>query len=290
MRSRSAGRILKNSVLKGAAGNGAAVALTRGVHAAGQAGASANEFLRVRRDPTEIAIRRRRAAVRRVKVWGAGAAVGVAGGVALTVTALADGLGASSIFSMILVAALVIWCLVGLARGAVDLRRRTAEVAALPPPQPPRRAVAPQIRGEMAKLDSYSDGLRRLSAMLPVASDGAMTGLQRDVVASADAAERLLRQQAKEYSQLRRTASDAPRSARPTLSTTADVLAGRIRAGIGEYGRLVSAATETVAASTELTGALADLRAPTDRLHALTMGMREIAEHAGTPRTSDPHG
>lgn len=287
MRSRSAARVLKNSVLKGAAGNGAAVALTRGVQAAGQAGASANEFLRVRRDPTEIAIRRRRAVVRRLKIWGTGVAVGVIGGAALTVTAVADGLVASSVFSMILVAAWVIWCLVGLARGAVDLRRRTAEVAALPPPQPPRRTVAPQIRGEMAKLDSYSDGLRRLAAMLPAASDVAMAGLQRDVIASADAAERLLRQQAKEYSELRRTATEAPRAARPTLSTTADVLAGRIRAGIGEYGSLVSAATETVAASAELTGSLADLRAPTDRLHALAMGMREIAEHAGTPGLSE---
>ncbi|MDQ2738820.1 MAG: hypothetical protein M3Y35_09460, partial [Actinomycetota bacterium] len=97
MRGRAAGRLLKNSVLKGAAGNGAAVAMTRGVQAAGQVGATATEFLRVRRDPAEIARRRRQAAVRRIKIWSAGVVVGVASGGALVVSAAADGLITSMI-------------------------------------------------------------------------------------------------------------------------------------------------------------------------------------------------
>jgi hypothetical protein len=288
MRGRAAGRLLKNSVLKGAAGNGAAVAMTRGVQAAGQVGATATEFLRVRRDPAEIARRRRQAAVRRIKIWSAGVVVGVASGGALAVSAAADGLATSMIFSMVLVAALVLWCLLGVFRSVADLRRRSREVAGIPPPQPSRRAVAPQIRPEIGRLDSYSDGLRRLAELLPAVADSGFAGLRHDVIASADVAEELLRRQAREYTQIRRAASAAPRPAQPTLLATADLLAQRIRSGVQEYGRLVAAATDTVAASAELSGVLADLRDPAERLSTLAMGMREIAQHAGEPGPAAP--
>lgn len=280
MRGRIAARVLRNSVLRGAAGRPAAAALTRGVQVAGQVGASANEFLRVRRDPAEVAVRRRRAAIRRVKIWGAGAGVGLAAGAALAVTAVADGLAVTAVFTMILVLALVIWCVVGLFRASADLRRRTRELAALPPPQPPRRAVTAALKVEIGRLDSYSDGLRKLTALLP--ADSAVTDLRTGVLTCADEAERVLRRQAERCTQVYSALHGAPATARAALQHSADEVAGTIRSGVAEYGRLVAAATETVAASGQLDAALTPLTEPTERLRALALGMREITVHAGT--------
>ncbi|MET3806979.1 hypothetical protein ABIB25_003999 [Nakamurella sp. UYEF19] len=271
-------RALRNSVLKGAAGRRPADALARGVEAAGQVGASASEFLRVRRDPAEAAVRRRKAAVRRANIWGAGAVVGVAGGAALTIGIVNDGVTASAVFSFILVAALVIWCLLGVIRSVRDVRARSRVLAALPPPQPGRRPVAAPIRGEIAHLDSYSDRLRQLVPMLDQRSGS--TDLGREVIAAADTAEVVLRRQAQEFTGVRKAASAGPGSARARLDASSGELAGRIRAGVQEYGRLVAAAAETVAASAQLDVAATGLSGPTDRLEALTVGMQEIALHA----------
>lgn len=271
-------RALRNSVLKGAAGGRPADALARGVEAAGQVGASASEFLRVRRDPAEAAVRRRKAAVRRANIWGAGTVVGVAGGAALGIGVINDGVTASAVFSFILVSALVVWCLIGLVRSVRDVRARSRAVAALPPPQPGRRPVSAPIRGEIAHLDSYSDRLRHLILMLDQRSGSIELG--REVIAAADTAEIVLRRQAQEFTGLRKAASAGPTGARADLDTASGELAGRIRAGVKEYGRLVAAATETVAASAQLDVVASGLGAPTDRLEALTIGMQEIALHA----------
>lgn len=273
-------KALQNSVLKGAAGKRPAEALSRGVETAALVSSSATEFLRVRRDPAEVAIRRRRAAVRRTNIWGAGVVVGVAGGAALTVGIVHAGVTASAIFSLVLVTALVTWCVFGLVRAAADLRRRSRAVAALPPPQPARRPVAGPIRADIGRLDSYSDGLRQLVSMLPADRGRDAPGLRRDVIVSADGAELLLRRQAQEYTGLRKTSAGAPADARPGLEQTAGELAGRIRAGVAQYGSLVAAATETIVATAHLDRALVDLQEPTERLQALAMGMREIAAHA----------
>lgn len=280
MRVNPVARVLKNSVLKGAAGRNAAGALNRGVEVAGQVGASASEFLRVRRDPAEVARRRRRAAIRRSNIWGAGSAVGLAAGASLTVDVVRHGVTAGAVFSLILVAALIVWCVLGLVRSATDLRMRTRAVKALPPPQPARRAVSSQIRTDVSRLDMFSDGLRDLLSMLPIDRGGGLSSVRTDVIASADEAERLLRRQAQEYTLLRKTSAGAPRDARPALETTAASLAGQIHAGVLQYGELVAAATDTVAASTELHAAVTELQPATDRLNALAMGMREIASHA----------
>lgn len=273
-------RVLKNSVLKGAAGSNAAGALNRGVEVASQVGASAAEFLRIRRDPAEVARRRRRAAIRRSNIWGAGSAIGIAAGAALGVDVVRHGVTATAVFSLILVAALIVWCVVGLVRSVTDLRMRNRAVRALPPPQPARRTVSPQIRSDLGRLDMFSDGLRDLLSMLPVETAGGLSTVRLDVIASADEAERLLRRQAQEYTLLRKTSGGAPRDARPVLETTAASLAGQIHAGVLQYGELVAAATDIVAASAELNAAVADLQPATDRLSALAMGMREIAAHA----------
>lgn len=272
-----AARALKNSVLQGAAGRRPADALARGVEAAGQVGASASEFLRVRRDPAEVAVRRRRAAVRRVNIWGAGVVVGGAAGIAVAVDVVHSGLDASVVFSLVLVVALFLWCVLGLVRSVTELRSRSRVVAALPAPQPARRPVAAPIRGEMARLDSYSDGLRQLLSMLSRQSGAAE--LRRDVTGAADGAERSLRRQAQDYTGLHKALAGAPQAARPGLQRTADDLAGRISGGVDEFGRLVTAATGAVSASAALEVAPTGLQEPTDRLQALAIGMREIVEH-----------
>ena len=281
MRINPVARALRNSVVKGAAGQNAAKALSRGVETTGQVGATASEFLRVRRDPAEVARRRHRAAVRRANIWGAGTAVGVAGGAALTVGVVRDGVTASAVFALILVAALTIWCALGLIRAARTVRARSRIVRELPPPQPARRSVAAAIRPDVARLDSYSDGLRELLMLLP--SDPSAADLRSDVVGTADEAERLLRRQANEFTLLHKTLSATPRASRTSVAATSDDLAARIRAGVDHYGRLVAAATDTVVASAQLNTAVADLQPATDRLHALSMGMREIADHARPP-------
>ena len=280
MRAKPVAKALQNSVLKGAVGNRPAAAMARGVEAAGAVSASATEFLRVRRDPAEIAYRRRRAAVRRANIWGAGVVVGAAGGAAVTVGLVHDGLTASTVFTLVVILALLLWCTVGLVRSLVEVRARSRVVALIPPPQPARRPVAGPIRAEIARLDAFSDGLRQLVSMLPQDSDVPAVPIRRDVVGAADSAERLLRQQAQEYTGIRRTAAGAPPDAVPALTRTADALAGRITAGVEQYGRLVAAATATVAASSELTATATDLGGPTERLEALAIGMREIARYA----------
>lgn len=283
MRLNPAARVLRNSVLKGATGRRPADALARGVEAAGQVGASANEFLRVRRDPSEVAVRRRRAAVRRVNIWGAGVVGGAAAGIAVAFDVAHNGLNPTVVFSLLLVAALVIWCVAGLVRSGVELRSRSRVVASLPAPQPARRPVAGPIRGEIARLDSYSDGLRQLLSLLSRHSGAGE--LQRDVTTSADGAERSLRRQAQDYTGMRKALAGAPPAARPGLQRTADDLAGRIREGVDEFGRLVTAATSAVTATAQLDALPTGLQEPTDRLQALAIGMREIAEHArpGSP-------
>src|ERR1700712_2675794 len=98
MRVNPTARALGNSVLKGAAGKRPADALSRGVETAALVSSSASEFLRVRRDPAEVAIRRRRAAVRRSNIWAAGVVVGAAGGAALTVGLVHAGVTAPARF------------------------------------------------------------------------------------------------------------------------------------------------------------------------------------------------
>ena len=280
MRAKPVAKALRNSVLKGAAGNRPAAAMARGVEAAGIVSASASEFLRVRRDPAEVAYRRRRAAVRRTNIWGAGVAVAAAGGAAVGVGVAKDGLTASAAFTLVLLLAMLVWCITGLVRAVVELRARSRAVALIPPPQPARRPVAGPIRAEIARLDAFSDGLRQLVSMLPSDGDMPSVSIRREVVGAADTAEQLLRQQAQEYTGIRRTAAGAPVGAVPALTRTADALAQRITIGVEEYGRLVAAATATVAASSELTVVATGLDGTTERLEALTLGMREIASYA----------
>ncbi len=260
---------------------GGARAFDRSSDLVNQVSMTAAEYLRTRRDASVVAQRKARAARRRVSAWSAVSVAALAVGVVGISEIVQDGASGGSVAAAIVVIALLVWGVVGLARAVADLRVRNRTVRALPPPQPARPAVASAVRPEMDRLDGYSDGLRHLVAMIGVARDEpSVLAMRGDILTAADAAEDRLRQQAAEFSGLVRARSAAPPEARPRLSATAAAMHGQISAGVAAYGDLVTAASETVAASRELAaGAPAPssaLQDHTDQLKALAVGMREL--------------
>jgi hypothetical protein len=274
-------------------------AVASGIDLAGQVGASAAEMMRVRREPAVIARRKRRAAKRRMQAWSV-AVLGSGGAAAVTaVSLLPGGLSAGGVLALIFLAALLVWCVVGAVRAAVDLRARSRAVAALPPPSPSRRAVAPEIRPEMARLDGYSDGLRQLVGMIGIVDDDAgVRALRNETLGAADASEARLRQQAVDLTGLHRARRTAPPGAAPQLDAAIELLRTQIAHGGAGYGDLVSAAGEAVAASRQLanpegggaaigpaqTAAVAgdarhhELERHVDQLRSLAAGMRELTQ------------
>lgn len=260
---------------------GGARAFDRSSDLVNQVSMTAAEYLRNRRDMSVVAQRKAKAARRRVSAWSAVSVAALAVGTVGVTEIVQVGATGGSVAAAIVVIALLVWGLVGLARAVADLRVRNRVVRALPPPQPARPAVVAAVRPEMDRLDGYSDGLRHLVAMIGVSRDDpSVLSLRGDILTAADAAEDRLRQQAAEFSGLARARSSAPSDARPRLAATAEVLLGQISAGVAAYGDLVTAASETVAASRELAaGAPApqsDLSDRTDQLKALAVGMREL--------------
>lgn len=251
--------------------------VARGFDAAGQVGAAASEMVRTRRDPALVAERRRLAARRRVEGWGLGTAIALASTAGVTVAVVHQGISAMYVFYVVLAVAVLLWCGSGLVRAGRDLRARTRTVAALPPPQPARRAVARAIQPEIDRLAGYSDSLRHLVGMIGVTEDPTLGGLRSDVLTAADAAEVGLRRAAAELTGVLRARRDAPVSAVDHLDGTAAALTAQIRAGVQQYGGLVTATTETVAASRTLQTSTESLGDVTDRLRALAIGLREIA-------------
>src|SRR5664279_1926114 len=266
-------------------------AVGHGVDLAGQVGAAAAEMIRVRRDPTVQARKRRRAASRRLKAWSAGAIV--AG--AVTATGVASVVGdegwtSGAVGAMVFLVAILVWCIIGIVRASVDLRVRTRALNALPAPQPARPVVAASIRPEIDRLDGYSDGLRQLVGLIGIVHDDAdVRRLRDDILAAADSAEAGLRRQAQDLTGVLRVR----RAAQP--DATAALMRRQIHDGVDGYGGLVLAASEAVAASRALaehgglggarlpTGQLppgaishGELQSPTDQLRALAAGMREL--------------
>lgn len=279
-----------------AAAAAAARAVGRSAALVTQASDVASEFVRQRRDPAAVVIRRRRRARRAATAYGAG---GVAAAV-LGATRLAGEITAPVVVMMIVLFLVAAWCVAGVARGVRTVRRLDRQLAALPAPAPARPAVDAAVRPVMQQLDGYSDGLRHLVSMIgvPVGGSGpggatridpSMIGVRRDILAAADDAERHLRQRAADLSGVLRARATAPAPARPGLETTARSLADEIRVGVDGYGRLVTAAGETVAASRALSSSLSSALAPegfgpaaldesTERLRALAAGMRELTD------------
>lgn len=282
-------------------------AVGHGIELVGQVSATAAELIRTRRDPALAAERRRRAAVRRVQGWSAGAVV--TGGVTAATAANMVGDGPSTVAIVILIGlvAVLIWTVLGLVRAVSDLRSRTRTVRSLPPPQPARAAVAGAIRPEIKRLDGYSDGLRQLVGMIGVVDDAGVRSLRDEILRSADDVEARLRADAASLSAVVRARRSAPPEAARELDATADQLRREIVAGVDGYGELVAAASEAVSASRALSGSSGmtgstsasgsaaggvgpgapvsgrpasarDLQASTEQLRALAAGMRELTQ------------
>lgn len=285
-----------------AAAAAAARAVGRSADLVTQASGAASEFVRQRRDPAAVVARRRRRARRAAMAYGAG---GLATGV-LGATRLAGEVTAPVVVMVVVLLLVAAWCAAGVVRSVRAVRRCDRQLSALPAPAPARPAVDGAVRPAMQQLDGYSDGLRQLVALIGVAPmplpgapvrsgrragagpvDPSVAELRRDILAAADATERHLRRRAADLSGVLRARSTAPAEARPGLEVTARSLADEIRAGVDGYGRLVTAAGETVAASRALSSSLgpgilgsgtAAVDESADRLRALAAGMREITD------------
>lgn len=217
-----------------------------GLDLAAQVGATAAEAVRSRREPAQVARRRRRAAQRRLRAWSAASVVTVAGGAGLVAI---GGLTAPVVVAVVFLTIVLSLCVVRGVRAAGDLRQRTRVVAALPPPSPRRVAVAAELRPPMARLDGYSDGLRRLVAMIGLVEDDSVRSVRAEVIAAADETERRLRDRAAEASTLIRTRRRAAADVGGGLDATIAAMRREIEDGVAGYGRLVAAANEAATAS-----------------------------------------
>lgn len=249
----------------------------RGVDLVAQATGTATEALRSRRDPSVVAERRRVAARRRLTAWSLICLVLATLSVIEGIEVFSGGASATSIGMLVLLAGLLVYGLIGVARAGVDLRSRTLAVRRLPAPQPARRPVSAGIRPLMGRLDGYSDALRQLVGALGSAGTGSpLRRLRDETLQAADAAEIRLRARAAELTAVVRAGG-------PTLPATRARLERDIADGVEEYGRLVAAAGEAAAAWGELnrstTGAGGVARV-TEELTALAAGMRELVSAA----------
>ncbi|HEY7814320.1 MAG TPA: hypothetical protein VIC62_13845 [Nakamurella sp.] len=227
-------------------------AVEQGLDLAAQVSATATEALRSRREPALVARRRQRAARRRVKSWSAASAATVAGGAG--VVAIAGGVSTGMIIGLVVLTAVLVMCLARAVRAAADLKARTRMVNALPPPSPRRSAVAGELRPAMARLDGYSDGLRRLVGMVGLMgsddlADRTVRGLRDEVIRAADATELRLRTRAGEASELIRARRRAAADVGGELDATVAALRREIEDGVAGYGRLVTAANEAAHAT-----------------------------------------
>lgn len=251
--------------------------VARGLDAAGQVGAAAAEVVRVRRDPSAAALRRRLAARRRVQFYSVGAAAGAAVGLVGLLDWVHGQLGLGTAAATFFGALVLCWALAGLVRWVGELCIRSRAVAALPPPQPARVTVHAAVRPLMQQLSEHSDGLRALTAMIGVAEDATVIGLRREILSAADRAEEHLRGRAAAYSTLARTRRSAPPEAVERLDRLQRELLGQLQAGVAEYGRLVGSAADAVQATRSLQTRLDRLDDMGDRLRGLAAGMRELA-------------
>jgi hypothetical protein len=268
---------------------------------AAQVGATAAEAVRTRREPAQVARRRQRAARRRTRSWAAGTVVTVAGGAAVVAI---GGLSGPAIAALIVLSLVLTLCVARGIRAAGDLRTRNRVVNALPPPSPRRAPVAGELRAPMARLDGYSDGLRRLVGMIGLVEDDTVRAVRDEVIAAADATERRLRDRAAEASTLIRARRRAAADVGDQLDGTIAQMRREIEDGVAAYGRLVAAANEAAHATRSLAQgapgppalgapvpapvarAVAPPPAPDrgapelveriDQLHALAAGMREL--------------
>lgn len=255
-----------------------------GVRAAGQVGTAAAELMRSRRDPAVIARRRYRSARQRLWWWLVIAVAGAGATAGFVLSMVHTGVGAMPVVKCAVAALAAAWGGAGAYRAFTDVRRYGRQILALPPPQPARRPVTQAVKAELEQLDNYSDSLRTLVGMIGVtgtSDDRQILRTRREVLDAADEVETQIRAQADELTDLQQAWRGAPAAAREELTTAAAASTARIRTGVAEYGRLVTATSEVVSASGNLRSAAggdrAHLSETTDRLRALAAGMRELS-------------
>ncbi len=267
-------RLIRASVAAARSGAWSSQA-TRSVDRLVQARDVAVEALRSRRDPAVVAERRRVAARRRLVAWSLIALVVAAFGAPMLADVVGGGAGPGSIGGLVLMTGLLVYAVVGVSAAAIDLRRRTAVVRALPAPQPARRPVAVVVRPTMQRLDGYSDALRFAVGTVNEVNGPAVASiraLRDDTLAAADTAEIRLRNKAAELTALLRAGGNQ-------MDPVCSKLEKDIAAGVDEYGRLVTAASDAASASQDLAistaggNGLAEL---TERFTALAAGMRDL--------------
>lgn len=227
-------------------------AVEQGLELAAAVSATATEALRSRREPALVARRRQRAARRRVKSWSAASVATVAGGAG--VVAITGGVSAGMIIGLIVLSALLVACVARAVQAAADLRTRTRVVNALPPPSPRRSPVVGELRPAMARLDGYSDGLRRLVGLVGLDADAGLgnstvRGLRDEVIRAADATELRLRARAAQASDLVRARRRSAADVGGELDRTITAMRREIEDGVAAYGRLVTAANEAAHAT-----------------------------------------
>jgi hypothetical protein len=267
-------------------------AVEQGLDLAAAVSATATEALRSRREPALVARRRQRAARRRVKTWSAASVATVAGGAG--VVAITGGVSAGMIIGLIVLSALLIACVVRAVRAAADLRMRTRVVNALPPPSPRRSAVVGELRPAMARLDGYSDGLRRLVDLVGLdADDGLGTstvrGLRDEVIRAADATELRLRTRAAQASDLIRARRRSAADVGGDLDRTITAMRREIEDGVAGYGRLVTAANEAARATRGLAHGGAAAVPPSVAWTPLPAGTDAAGASGSAPATGPGH-
>jgi len=278
MKSKAVARAL---MVKNAAGRGADLAT--------QVGTAVSRGYRTWSTPQAALKRKVKSARRRRGLWAAGATA-TGGFTAYEIaTVIGSGVTPTLIATGLITVVLFVWCLFGLVRAVTDLRERRRALEGLAPALPERHPVAVEIRADIDRLTGYSDGLRQLVSMIGLDESSPQTReLRTETLDAADSAENHLRRLADDYSALRRVHRTAPSAARESLERASTDLADQIRAGVAEYGDLLTAASATVGAGQTLRDqGRADggelLGQTRERINALALGMRELAAQHPDP-------
>ncbi|MBM7775822.1 hypothetical protein JOD54_006026 [Actinokineospora baliensis] len=222
------------------------------------------------RDPRAKALRQRRRALRRARLW---TATGVTTGTAAVVvesSAAAPGIAVPA-----LIGAAVVSGVAAISTGVRSWRLHKQPLPEAPPPPVVLPGRGSQAREPMARLGEAEDTLRELLAQL---SRGALVPPDavteaRDTGAEAAAA---LRAVAAKVQVVERAREHAPPAERGHLTESVRALRVQLDHGMDGYGGLVAAAARALAASSMATPRH-DLTDATDRLAALASALRDLS-------------
>ncbi|GAA2984918.1 phage shock envelope stress response protein PspM [Actinokineospora diospyrosa] len=222
------------------------------------------------RDPRAKALRQRRRALRRARLWTATGVTTGTGAVVVETAAIAPGVAAPA-----LIGAAVISGIAAITTGVRSWRLHKQPLPEGPPPPVVLPGRGSQAREPMTRLAEAEDTLRELLAQL---SRGALVPPDavteaRDTGAEAAAA---LRAVAAKLQVVERAREHAPPVERGHLTEGVRALRVQLDNGLDGYGGLVAAAARALAASSVATPRH-DLTDATDRLAALASALRDLS-------------